>query len=104
MVRELVLFLSKDCKKSVWVPENEVVIEAISSNEWASLTFSGERHHLVIRWPGVVPDVDLDDAHFHLLGLIVVVERAAWAAVSGGSRLTIDLLAIAEAKKALSRV
>ncbi len=94
IVRALVLFLSKDGKKSVSVQSEGIVVEAVSSQEWASLTFSGEKHHLVVRLPADVPDIALDGTLFDLPGTIVAIEHAAWATSEAGPRLTIDLLAI----------
>ena len=95
IVRQLVLYLSK-------VGGNppspaDVRVESVASQPWASLTFAGERHRLVVSLPGSpVPCVKAGDIELIVPRLIVAVERADWAATGDGAVLTLDLLAIEE--------
>jgi hypothetical protein len=95
LLRSLVLFLSNEGKDTV-AEGLGIVVEAIVSAEWASLTFTGERHRVVLRLPAPAtfrPDADAFSPG--LPGAIVAVEKLAWTAAGAGARLTIDLLVIA---------
>lgn len=80
-----------------------IVVEAIESTPWASLTFAGERHHVVVRLPGATRVRAVDGADLAVAGAIIAVERADWTALAGGTLLTLDVLAIAVEGEAMSR-
>lgn len=92
IVRALALFLSGEGKRLTFpADEAAIVVEMIDSQPWTSLTFDGERHHVVLRCPAPVA---IDDATFDLPGALIAVERAVWSSTGDGARLAIDLLAV----------
>ena len=57
---------------------NRILLTGVQSVDWQSLTFTGERHRILLRIPG--PDADevacritagLEDAEFHIRGHVV---------------------------------
>lgn len=95
IVRALVSCLSLDSDPGQ-PARGTVVVESIAAQPWASLTFTGERHCLVLRFAAA--GGDLAGVNLDVPSTIVVVERAAWADAGDGVRLTVDLLAIATAR------
>jgi hypothetical protein len=80
-----------------------LVVEQIVSTPWSSLTFTGERHLLSVRLPGMghAPD-DLDFTTLAVPGRIVAVRDATWAVVNDDAVLKLDLLELAEEKEIFS--
>ncbi len=73
------------------------------SNPWSSLTFTGERHRLSLRLPGMGHAAsDIDFATLAVPGRIVAVRDAIWAVVDGDVVLKLDLLELAEEKEIFS--
>ena len=102
LVRALALYLSKDRKNLVsdGDPATTMVIEAVASRPWSSLTFIGNRHHLVVRLPAdAAIGGEIDGAAMSLTDAIVAVEAATWT----GSRLALDLLVIDVAAPEIDR-
>lgn len=71
-----------------------VVVDAAVS-DWASLTFTGQRHCFVVRCPGRTTPADFTAAALDVAGTIVAVEAADWRADADGLVVTLTLLAIA---------
>jgi hypothetical protein len=92
MIRSVVLYLSKLGDKAQ-IPA-AIVVESVQSRPWASLTFAGEHHRLVIRLPGAAPVDVIDGSDLAVPGCIVAVERTDWTAAADGAVLTLDLLAL----------
>lgn len=93
LLRALVLFLSTAGKHPV--AAEAIIVEAVDSRDWASLTFVGERHRIAVRLPvGTVPD-SADAIALDVPGKIIAVEHADWTATDSGPRLTLEVLAIA---------
>ncbi len=95
VVRALAFYLSNDGEARVTNAAPGMVVEQIISTPWSSLTFSGERHHLVVRLPGGAAAGEIDGAALAVPGAIVAVERAEWTDADDGPWLALDLLAIA---------
>ena len=98
IVRALGFYLSKVGKDSMTVGPSSMgmTVESVETVPWASLTFAGERHRLVVHLPGAPPTAQpIDGSDLVVPGAIVAVEGACWNATAGGTRLTIDLLAVA---------
>lgn len=98
IVRAIVSYLSKGSEDSMRAGGSaDVVIESIESTPWASLTFAGERHRLVIRlFSGTVPTGPIEARDLDGPRTIVAVERADWTAAPDGAVLVADLLTIEE--------
>ena len=93
LLRGLVLILSKDSKDKMM--NGQVIVEEIVTSEWRSLTFSGERHRIVLRLPSSARPVDFAVDEVVLGGRIVAVERADWVAAADRTEVMLDLLTIA---------
>jgi len=91
LIRELSRCLASH--HSIGWPPVGLILETIESWPWSSLTFTGERHHIVVRLPTNAPTLgtNVESSRLEIAGSIVAVEHAAW----DGPRLTIDLLTIA---------
>ncbi len=95
VVRALVATLSFDGKQMLTPGDaGGFVLEAMVSQPWASLTFAGERHHLVGRLPGGSRPVAIDSDRLAVPGAIVAVEAAVWDETADATRLTLDLLTL----------
>ncbi len=74
-----------------------MVVETIESAPWSSLTFSGERHRLSLRLPGMGHEAfDIDFATLAVPGRITAILDAAWAVVGGDATLKLDLLELVD--------
>jgi len=98
LIRIIALYLCNLCKCSPKVAADSVmVVETIESAPWSSLTFSGERHRLSLRLPGMGHDAfDIDFATLAVPGRIIAIREAAWAVVGGDAMVKLDLLELAE--------
>jgi hypothetical protein len=88
------------------VPRDRILLSDAQSEDWRSLTFTGERHQFQLRVPG--PDsrmvvkrmcAGLEDAEFSLPGVIVAdigVAGAPSHALDGSTSLTIEALTVTE--------
>jgi len=85
---------------------SDAVVEEISSRSWASITFTGARHRIVLRLDGVGANESadrlcdlLERAEFEIRGHIVAdIELAAREiAPNDGVRLTIEALTVEDA-------
>lgn len=88
------------------VPRDRILLTEISSTDWHSLTFAGERHHFRLRVPG--PDSEqvvkrmcggLEDAEFSISGQIVAditVFGKPECSSDGSTSITIEALTISE--------
>ncbi len=100
IVRALALYLSTDSKSLMKdFPDDALVVESITSRPWSSLTFAGDRHHVVVRLPRQINadshvGLTIDGTDLVVAGAIVAVEQAAWRTTTDGIRLTLQLLAI----------
>jgi len=75
------------------LPYTAVLVSA-DSNDWSSLTFTGERHVLVFAVPEACSGTALDGIEFVLPDAIVAVARTDMAPAASGTTLTIELLVI----------
>ncbi len=97
IVRALAATLTPDRKDMLMTEaDGGLVIESLMSRPWASLTFTGERHHLVCRLPLGAKPSPLDGEALTIAGAIVAVEALAWQEGEDGLRLTLDLLTISQ--------
>ena len=96
LLRSLALCLSNRGKDLMRGPtEGGLLVEAATVAPWSSLTFAGERHHLVVRLPPGTPASAVDSADLALPGAIVAVDTSLWSDDGSGPCLTLDLLVIA---------
>jgi len=87
------------------VPRNRILLTDLTSVDWRSLTFTGERHQFHLRIPG--PDSrlvmermcdGLEDADFSIPGVIVAdvaLAEAPLHALDGSTIITIEALTVA---------
>lgn len=96
LLRALGIYLSNRGEISVSGPPDRFgfVVVALRSSDWASLTFIGERHHIVVRLPVGTDERAIDATAIDVPERIVAVERAAWASRTDGVVLTLDLLTV----------
>lgn len=88
------------------VDRNRILLTNFRSTEWNSLTFAGERHHILLRVPGPGADsvanllVDgLEEADFTIPGQIVAdiaLTRPAARMKDGAIMIEIEALTVAE--------
>ena len=88
------------------VERNRILLTNFRSSEWNSLTFAGERHHILLRIPGpgaahlAALLVDgLEDAEFAIPGQIVAdiaLARAPAEMDDGAVMIEIEALTVAE--------
>lgn len=71
--------------------EGSIVVERAAAHRWSSLTFVGERHEFVLRFPCACRD-DLSSA-LEVPGALLAIERAEWTA-GATPVLAVALLAI----------
>ena len=90
------IYLSEARKVSMRPMEDSYgpVVLSLHSAPWASLTFVGDRHHIVVRLPAGSPERSIDATAIDVPERIVAVERVAWERGTDGVVLTLDLLAI----------
>ena len=98
LIRIIALYLCNLGKCSPKVgTDGVIVVETIESAPWSSLTFSGERHRLSLRVPGMGNvALDIDFATLSVPGRIIAIREAAWAVSGGDAMLKLDLLELAE--------
>lgn len=97
VIRAIGYYLSNGGKNSMMVTGHgaAVTLEAIESSPWSSLTFAGERHSIVLGLPQGMPAAPIDGDDLVVPGIIFAIERQAQCATAEGTRLSLDLLAIA---------
>lgn len=88
------------------VPREQVLLTAIRTIDWQSLTLTGERHELDLRLTGAEADAaahslceGLDDAEFAIPGLIVAdigLAEPFRPAADGSIEVRLEALTIAE--------
>ena len=100
VIRALASYLSNGGKDSMTdaIAVGDLVVEAVASRPWSSLTLAGTRHRLIVRLSGALRgEKPIDGDHLVVPGCLVAVERAAWTRGTDGVRLTLDLLVLAAA-------
>jgi hypothetical protein len=88
------------------VPHDRILLTDVTSTDWQSLTFTGERHHLSLRVPGpgsedVVERMcgGLEDAEFSIPGQLVAditIFGKPVRASDGSTSISIEALTIGE--------
>lgn len=93
LIRALGFHLAGRRSPAVSAAEPALIVESIVSQPWSSLTFVGERHHLVVRLASDASAVgrEIDGAALGVAETIVAVEHADWH----GAQLTLGVLVIA---------